>query len=195
MDELIIATHNQGKKREIESLLQGYVQTIYSAADLDLPEPVEDGDSFVANAKIKAIAAAKRAGKPALADDSGLSVMALDGAPGIYSARWGGEEKDFNKAMARVHQELGDAQDRSAHFVCVLALAFPDGRCEVFEGFARGRVVWPPRGEQGFGYDPMFCLDGMDQTFAEIDPAEKERLSHRAQAFEKFVNSVFKKAA
>lgn len=195
MKELVIATHNQGKKREIEALLSPYVEKLYSAADLDLAEPIEDGDSFIANAKLKALAAAKASGLPALADDSGLAVTALGGAPGIYSARWGGAEKDFNKAMARVQSELGTAEDRSAAFICVLALAQPDGSCEVFEGRVEGDVIWPPRGDKGFGYDPIFCARGMSQSFAEIDPAEKEAISHRADAFAKLVDGALKKAA
>lgn len=182
--ELVVATHNAGKVREIGDLLVGHVERVYSAGELGLPEPVEDGDTFKANALIKARAAAEASGKAALADDSGLAVNALDGAPGIYSARWGGEAKDFDMAMARVHAELGDNEDRSAYFVCALALVLPTGEEHVFEGRVDGDIVWPMRGTQGFGYDAIFVPKGREQTFAEIEPAAKHAMSHRARAFE-----------
>lgn len=191
-DELVVATHNKGKAREIAELLSPYVANFYTAGELDLPEPEETGSTFAENAILKAVAAAKGSGKPALADDSGLAVNALNGDPGIYSARWGGLEKDFNIAMKKVHEALGDAKDRSAYFVCTLALAWPDGHSEVFEGRVHGEIVWPMRGEKGFGYDPVFQANGYDITFAEMDPAEKQAISHRAQAFELLVQNCLK---
>ena len=184
-EDLVIASHNQGKVREIAELLKPYVSRFYSASDLDLAEPEETGKTFIANALLKARAAAEASGKVALADDSGLSVCALNGAPGIYSARWAGEPRDFNVAMERVHNELGDSSDRSAAFMCVLALAWPNGDAQTFEGRIDGEIVWPPRGERGFGYDPIFVAKGMQRTFAEIDPQDKHRISHRANAFQK----------
>ena len=187
---LVIASHNSGKIEEITALLMPFGVEAVSAAALDLPEPEETGDSFEANAALKAKAAAAASGSPALADDSGLVVPALDGAPGIYSARWAGPSKDFGEAMARVERELAD-KDRSAIFVAVLALAWPDGHLEWFRGEAPGRLVWPPRGKCGFGYDPMFIPDGGSLTFGELDPAEKHRISHRARAFAKLVAACF----
>ncbi|MAE50635.1 MAG: non-canonical purine NTP pyrophosphatase, RdgB/HAM1 family [Micavibrio sp.] len=184
-EDLVIASHNQGKVREIAELLKPYVSRFYSASDLDLAEPEETGKTFIANALLKARAAAEASGKVALADDSGLSVCALNGDPGIYSARWAGEPRDFNVAMERVHNELGDSADRSAAFMCVLALAWPNGDAQTFEGRIDGEIVWPPRGERGFGYDPIFVAKGMQRTFAEIDPQDKHRISHRANAFQK----------
>ena len=188
---LVIASHNPGKVREIGELLSPWSIEVVSASELNLPEPEETGDSFVSNAKLKADAAAIAAKLPALADDSGLAVTALDGAPGIYSARWGGETKDFDAAMARVNAELGDAADRSARFVCALALTWPDGHCEIFEGDVRGELVWPPRGTLGFGYDPMFVADGDSGSFGEISPAEKHAKSHRAVAFNRLISACF----
>ena len=185
-EELVIASHNAGKVREISALLAPYVSSFMSAADLGLEEPEETGKTFTENAVLKATLAAKASGRPALADDSG----ALNGDPGIYSARWEGEPRDFNVAMQKVHDALGDAQDRSAYFVCVLALAFPDGQVETFEGIVHGNIIWPPRGGNGFGYDPMFVADGMEQSYGEIDPAHKHEISHRALAFEKFRNAL-----
>ena len=184
-EDLVIASHNQGKVREIAELLKPYVSRFYSASDLDLAEPEETGKTFIANALLKARAAAEASGKVALADDSGLSVCALNGAPGIYSARWAGQPRDFNVAMERVHNELGDSADRSAAFMCVLALAWPNGDAQTFEGRIDGEIVWPPRGDHGFGYDPIFVAKGMQRTFAEIDPQDKHRISHRANAFQK----------
>ncbi len=191
-DELVVATHNKGKAREIAELLSPYVANFYTAGELDLPEPEETGSTFAENAILKAVAAAKGSGKIALADDSGLAVNALNGDPGIYSARWGGPDKDFNIAMKKVHEALGDAKDRSAYFVCTLALAWPDGHSEVFEGRVHGEIVWPMRGEKGFGYDPVFQANGYDITFAEMNPAEKQAISHRAQAFELLVQNCLK---
>lgn len=184
-EDLVIASHNAGKVKEISELLKPYAARFYSSAELDLEEPEETATTFVGNALLKARAAAKESGKVSLADDSGLSVHALGGDPGIYSARWAGEPRDFDKAMERVNEELGDSEDRSAAFICVLALAWPDGSVETFEGRVDGDIVWPPRGDKGFGYDPIFVAKGMSRTFAEIDPAEKHRISHRANAFTK----------
>lgn len=190
-ETLVLATHNKGKAREIAELLEPYVSGFVMAGELGLPEPEETGDTFEANAILKAKAAAIASGKPALADDSGLSVTALDGAPGIYSARWGGPEKDFDLAMRRVHEELGDTADRRAAFICVLALAWPNGHVESFAGRVDGQIVFPPRGDKGFGYDPIFIADGYDITFAEMDPVEKHKISHRANAFKLLVDRLF----
>ncbi|MEI6418616.1 MAG: non-canonical purine NTP pyrophosphatase, partial [Sphingomonadales bacterium] len=155
---------------------------VVSAGALGLPEPEETEDSFIGNARLKALAAALASGLPAIADDSGLCVDGLGGAPGIYSARWAGPEKDFGAAMARVHDELGD-KPRGAHFICALCVAWPDGHSEVVEGRVDGRLVWPPRGRNGFGYDPMFVMDGKIETYGEMPRAEKEADNHRARAF------------
>ena len=188
---LIIASHNSGKVREIGELLDPWPVEVVSAAELNLPEPEETGLTFAANAKLKAHAAALAAKLPALADDSGLSVNDLDGSPGIYSARWGGPEKDFDVAMARVNAEMGDATDRRAQFVCALALTWPDGHTEIFEGTVDGTLVWPPRGDRGFGYDPMFLGEGDTGTYGEIEPMEKHAKSHRAVAFRKLIDACF----
>jgi XTP/dITP diphosphohydrolase len=189
-DTLVIASHNQGKVREIAELLSAYVTHFPSAGALDLPEPDETETTFIGNAALKARAAAIGAGIPALADDSGLVVPALNGAPGIYSARWAGPGKDFGLAMRRVESELGDADSR-ASFVCALALAWPDGHAETVEGRVNGRLVFPPRGDLGFGYDPIFIAEGRDVTFAEMDPGEKHAISHRADAFRQLVARCF----
>lgn len=191
-DSLVIASHNPGKVREIAELLGPHVQRFVSAGELGLPEPEETGSSFIENAELKARAAAVGSGRIALADDSGLAVHALGGAPGIYSARWAGPGKDFRHAMERVQRELGDDPDRRAHFVCALSLAWPDGHCETVEGVVHGSLIWPPRGERGFGYDPMFVADGYDLTFGEMEPDRKHRISHRADAFEKLVDRCFR---
>ena len=177
--------------REISALLAPYVQDFTSAGDLGLAEPEEIGSTFIENAIIKAQAVAKESGEVALADDSGLAVTALGGDPGIYSARWAGPEKDFQKAMQQVHERLGDNSDRSAAFVCALALAWPDGHVETVEGRCEGRIIWPPRGEKGFGYDPVFVPDGHERTFAEMDIEEKQSFSHRARAFSALVTRCF----
>ncbi len=184
---LVIASHNPGKLREIDELLAAHGVETISAGSLGLPEPEETGSSFAANAAIKALAAATASGLPALSDDSGLVVTALDGKPGIHSARWAGPKRDFAEAMARVERELANQDNRSAHFICALCLAWPDGHCEVFEGRVNGKLVWPPRGDRGFGYDPMFQPDGYAITFGEMEPASKHAMSHRARAFEKFL--------
>lgn len=189
--DLVIASHNKGKLREIADLLAPFDVTVVSAGDLGLPEPEETGASFRDNALLKARAAAAASGKPALADDSGLSVEALHGEPGIYSARWAGPSRDFRAAMAKVNARLGGNPNRRASFVCVLALVFPDGREACFEGRVSGRLVWPPRGRNGFGYDAMFMANGEALTFGEMDPARKHRISHRADAFGKFISGVF----
>jgi XTP/dITP diphosphohydrolase len=189
-DRLVIASHNPGKVAEITELLTPFAIGVVSAGALGLPEPEETGDSFEANAALKARAATAGSGLPALADDSGLVVPALGGAPGIYSARWAGPDKDFAAAMARVERKLGH-RDRSANFVAVLALAWPDDAIAMFRGEVAGRLVWPPRGDRGFGYDPMFVPVGGSETFGEIEPAAKHRISHRARAFAKLVQACF----
>jgi XTP/dITP diphosphohydrolase len=188
---LVVASHNPGKVREIRALLGPHGIEPVGAAALGLPEPEETGLTFAANAELKARAAADTSGHAALADDSGLSVAALDGAPGIYSARWAGPAKDFNAAMARVEKELRDKGegDFAAHFTCALSLAMPHGEIRTFIGEVHGRLVFPPRGDSGFGYDPIFVADGMDRTFAEMEPGEKHAMSHRARAFEKLLHS------
>ena len=189
-DTLVIASHNKGKVREIAHLLGAYVRHFPSAGDLGLPEPEETETTFAGNAELKASAAAITGGLPALADDSGLVVPALDGAPGIYSARWAGPDKDFRVAMKRVETELA-GRDPSAHFVCALSLAWPDGQVETVEGRVYGRLVFPGRGEKGFGYDPIFIPDGHDITFGEMEPDSKHRMSHRADAFAQLVARCF----
>ena len=192
-DTLVIASHNPGKVREIAALLRPFGVAVKSAAELDLPEPKETGTTFTANAELKALAAAENSGVAALADDSGLVVTALKGEPGIYSARWAGPEKDFGVAMRKVEDELKGKDGRAAHFTCALALCWPDGHMETFEGFVHGTLVWPPRGTQGFGYDPVFQADGYTITFGEMDSDEKHRISHRARAFKKLVDACFQK--
>jgi XTP/dITP diphosphohydrolase len=189
-ERLVIASHNPGKVAEIGALLELYRVEAIGAGTLGLPEPDETEMTFEGNAALKAHAAAKASGLPSLADDSGLVVPALGGAPGIYSARWAGPTKDFSIAIDRVQRELG-AKDRRAHFVAVLALAWPDGEEAWFRGEVYGQLTWPPRGERGFGYDPIFIADGYDQTFGEIDPELKHRISHRARAFAKLVAACF----
>jgi XTP/dITP diphosphohydrolase len=189
---LIVASHNPGKVREIAELLAPLGLVVRGAAELGLGEPEETGASFAENAAIKARAAARDSGEAALADDSGLCVTALGGAPGIHSARWAGPDKDFYLAMARVERELKarSAKDFSAKFVCALALAAPSGETELFEGEVRGSLTFPPRGSHGFGYDPIFVAEGMSQTFGEIEPALKHTISHRARAFAKFARNL-----
>ena len=189
---LVIASHNPGKLREIADLLAPFGFELKGAAELGLPEPEETGATFAQNAILKARAAADASGLLALADDSGLAVTALGGAPGIYSARWAGADKDFASAMALVERELNEkgAKDFSAKFVSALALAHANGETEIFEGEVHGHLEFPPRGNKGFGYDPIFVMDGMNQTFGEIDPAIKRSISHRARAFEKLVKAL-----
>lgn len=192
--KLVIASHNAGKVREITALLGPYGMEPVSAGALGLDEPEETGATFLANAELKAVAAARAAGLPALADDSGLCVAALGGDPGIYSARWAGPDKDFGAAMRAVEDALnaqGPDAPRDAHFICALALAWPDGHVEAFEGRVDGTLVWPPRGDKGFGYDPIFQPTGHAISFAEMDPAAKHAMSHRADAFTQLVAAVF----
>lgn len=196
--KLVVASHNKGKIREINELLAPYGFDVVSAGDLALPEPEETGATFEANAELKAIAAAKASGLPALADDSGFCVEALDGAPGIYSARWAGPDKDFAMAMRTVEEKLQQKgattpEQRRGSFVAVLCLAWPDGHTEFFRGEVKGQIVWPPRGDRGFGYDPVFQPDGHERTFGEMTSEEKHgwsttkpALSHRARAFQLF---------
>ncbi len=189
--KLVLASHNKGKLREIESLLQPHGIEVVSAGDLGLPEPVEDAPDFAGNARIKAVAAATASGLPALSDDSGFCVAALGGAPGVLSARWAGPAKDFAAAMATVQQRIGDNSDRRAWFIAALCLAWPDGHTETFLGRIDGAVVWPPRGDKGFGYDPMFVPAGGMLTFGEMEPDEKHAISHRARAFNQVLISCF----
>ena len=189
---LVLASHNKGKLREIAELVEPFGLNVKSAGELGLPEPEETEPTFEGNAILKARAAASASGLPALSDDSGLCVTALEGAPGIYSARWAGEAKDFAAAMARVERELKakGATDRSAKFVCALALALPTGEHRIFVGEVHGTLVFPPRGTRGFGYDPIFVMDGMRETFGEIDPDLKHSISHRAKAFAKLKQAL-----
>ena len=189
--QLVVASHNAGKVREIKALLGPHGIEPISAGSLGLPEPEETGTTFAANAEIKALASAKASRHAALADDSGLCVDALDGAPGIYSARWAGPTKDFRIAMTRIHDELRDKglTTSAAKFVCALCVALPGGEFKTFEGEVHGHLTFPPRGDHGFGYDPIFVANGMEQSFAEIDPAKKHAISHRARAFEKLLHS------
>ncbi len=178
---LIIATHNLGKLREMAALLAPFAVEAVSAGSLGLPEPAEDAPDFAGNARIKALTAAST-GAPALADDSGFCVAALGGAPGVLSARWAGPERDFSAAMARVWREMEGTTDRRAWFVSALCLAWPDGETATFIGRVAGEVVWPPRGDRGFGYDPIFVPAGGTETYGEMDPDRKHATSHRAQA-------------
>lgn len=188
---LVIATHNAGKLAEIDHLMKPFGVDVVSAGSLGLPEPEETGTTFIANAELKALAAATASGLPALADDSGVCVEGLDGAPGIYSARWAGPGKDFAAAMTKINQLLGPNPNRRAYFISALALAWPDGHIETFEGRIDGNMVWPPRGTRGFGYDPMFQPDGHAITCGEMDPEVKHAMSHRAIAFRKLVAACF----
>ena len=189
--KLVLASHNPGKVREIHDLLAPFGTDVVSAGTLGLPEPAETEDSFIGNAKLKALAATQASGLPALADDSGLAVTALDGAPGIYSARWAGPSKDFGAAMAKVLKLLQPATDRSAEFVCALALAWPDGHCNCFEGRVAGTIIDGPRGAKGFGYDPIFLPVGGTLTFGEMEADAKHAISHRAIAFRQLVEACF----
>ncbi|HXZ02126.1 MAG TPA: RdgB/HAM1 family non-canonical purine NTP pyrophosphatase [Stellaceae bacterium] len=192
---LVVATHNKGKLGEIAALLRPFAIEVAGAGALGLPEPEETGETFEANAALKARAAAQASGLPALADDSGLAVPALGGAPGVHSARWAGPERDFARAMREVEARLAGHADRSARFVAVLALAWPDGHVETFRGEAPGHLVFPPRGTRGFGYDPIFVPEGGRETFGEMDPAHKHAISHRADAFRKLAAACFAREA
>lgn len=201
LGDLVIATHNDGKLREITALLGPYGMMPVSAGGLGLPEPDETGTSFAENALIKARAAVEATGRVALADDSGLCVAALGDAPGVYTADWaekasfeGGPGRDWYMAMGKVEGKLAEQRpdvDRSARFFSTLALVWPDGHHELFEGSVTGTLVWPPRGQRGFGYDPVFMIDGDTRTFGEMDPADKQEIDHRADAFAKLVAAVF----
>ena len=199
-DRLVLATHNAGKLSEFQALMKPLGILVHSSADLDLPEPVEDGLTFEANAVLKAEAALKRSGLPCLADDSGLEVFGLGGAPGIYSARWAGPDRDFAVAMTRVRDELGRVSgsfaqaDKRARFIAVLCLIWPDGHREIVEGDVLGHLVDPPRGSGGFGYDPMFQPEGQDLTFGEMPPEAKRKLSHRARATDRLLERCFSAA-
>jgi XTP/dITP diphosphohydrolase len=191
-DRLVVASHNPGKVKEIKELIAPFgIQTL-GAAELGLPEPEETGSTFADNARLKAQAAAKESGLPSLSDDSGLCVDALDGAPGIYSARWAGPDKDFRVAMRRIEELLSakDVPDKRAHFVCALAVAAPGEETDIYEGRVFGTLAFPPRGDKGFGYDPIFLPEGYRFTFGEMDPREKHAMSHRARAFAKFVKQA-----
>ncbi len=195
-DQLLVATHNAGKLAEITEILAPHGVSVVGAGDMDLPEPEETEDTFMGNARIKAHAAAKATGLPALSDDSGITIDALDGAPGVYTADWAetGNGRDFMKAMTRANDEItakGADAPRSAQFRCTLVLAWPDGHDEVFEGVMAGDLVWPIRGEGGFGYDPMFMPDGYDVTCAEMPKEEKNQISHRGRALKAFVEGCF----
>ena len=190
--KLVLASHNSGKGVEISDLLEPFGPDLVSAGELGLPEPEETGATFIANAELKALAATEGSGLPALADDSGLVVPALGGDPGIYSARWAGPRKNFRSAMRKVEDGLRGEKDRAAHFVSALTLAWPDGHTVSVEGTVQGELIWPPRGDRGFGYDPVFVAVGYDVTFGEMDPVEKHQISHRADAFRKLVALCFK---
>ncbi|EDZ45372.1 Ham1 family [Rhodobacterales bacterium Y4I] len=194
--KLLVATHNKGKLSEIAEILAPYGVTVIGAGEMNLPEPEETEDTFVGNARIKAHAAAKATGLPALSDDSGITIDALNGAPGVYTADWAEtpDGRDFKMAMTRANDELtaaGAAAPRTAQFRCTLVVAWPDGHDEVFEGVMAGQLVWPIRGGHGFGYDPMFQPDGYEITCAEMDPAEKNKISHRGKALAQFVQGCF----
>lgn len=187
--KIVLATHNIGKVKEMQAMLDPFGITVLSADDLKLSEPEENGKTFIENAKIKALCAAKEANMPALADDSGLCVHALDNRPGIYSARYNEPKKNgFMYAMEKLNEELGDQKDRSAHFSCAIVIAWPDGQTEEFEGKVNGTLCWPPKGEKGFGYDPMFVPNGYQLSFAELPAEEKNKISHRARALKLFTD-------
>src|SRR5580658_1840408 len=188
---LVLASHNNGKLAELTDLLRPYQIEIVSAGALGLPEPEETAPDFAGNARIKAMAAATATNLPAFSDDSGFCVAALAGEPGVLSARWGGPEKDFAKAMEMVNERVGDAADRRAWFVAALCLAWPDGHTETYVGRVNGTMIWPPRGTHGFGYDPMFLPEGGSETFAEMPSDIKHGVSHRARAFDQAMRSCF----
>lgn len=192
--ELVVATHNKGKLRELNEMFKGRVAKLSSASDYGVESPEETGTTFIENALIKAQVVAKATGKPALADDSGICISALNGAPGVYSADWAeepGKPRDFYMAMERVRKEMGASTDKKAHFVSCLVLAWPDGHYEAVEGYAHGTISFPPRGEKGFGYDPIFVPDGETRSYGEMEQSEKEQTSHRADAFRKLLAKCF----
>jgi XTP/dITP diphosphohydrolase len=190
---LVIASHNKGKVREIGDLLRPFNVEAVSAGDLGLPEPDETGTTYIENAELKARAASSAANLPALADDSGFGVRVLNGDPGLYSARWAGPSKDFTFAMRTVWEKMQATgnPDRHGEFVCALSLAWPDGHCESFEGRLPGMVIWPPRGDKGFGYDPMFVAEGHTLSFGEMEAEAKHAISHRAIAFNQLIRACF----
>lgn len=195
--KLVIASHNRGKVAEIGAMIAPFGMDVICAADANIPEPEETGTTFAANAELKARHSAACSGLAALADDSGLVIPAIGGAPGVYSARWAGHGKDFSVAFTRIKKELaeaGAAENAPAYFACVLCLCLPEGKTEFFEGRVDGTLTFPPRGQKGFGYDPIFIPTGYGLTFAEIDPAEKNRISHRAKAFAQFIQSMEQRA-
>lgn len=189
--KIVLASHNKGKLREFSDLLSPHGIEMVSAGELGLPEPDETAPDFAGNARIKALAAAQASGMPAFSDDSGFCVAALGGEPGVLSARWGGPEKDFSKAMALANERMGQSADRRAWFVAALCLAWPDGHTETFQGRVDGTAIWPPRGDKGFGYDPMFVPLGGTETFGEMDPDAKHEISHRARAFAQVLAACF----
>ncbi|HQT80011.1 MAG TPA: RdgB/HAM1 family non-canonical purine NTP pyrophosphatase [Rhodopila sp.] len=190
-ERLVLASHNPGKLREIEALVRPLGIEVVSAGTLGLPEPAEDAPDFAGNARIKALAAATASGLPALSDDSGFCVAALGGEPGVLSARWAGPDKDFAAAMAAVYRKMEASEDRRAWFIAALCLAWPDRHTETFLGRIDGTVAWPPRGDKGFGYDPMFVPAGDSLTFGEMDPEAKHAVSHRARAFAQMLRACF----
>lgn len=193
--KLVIASHNEGKVREIRELLSSYDIEVISGAEFNLPEPEETGKTFLENAAIKSDFFAKETNLPSLADDSGLVVPALGGAPGIFSARWAGEKRDFSVAIEKVKEELTNKgtlpRGQAAHFICALSLTWPDGHREQFEGRVEGSLTFPPRGKKGFGYDPIFEPEGYGMTFAEMEGDDKHSISHRADAFNQLVSACF----
>ena len=193
--KIVIATHNQGKLAEFAELLEPHGVSAVSAGELGLAEPEETETTFAGNARIKAVAAMKASGLIALSDDSGLCVEALAGEPGVYTADWAGPDRDWTRAMRLVEEKLQakgavTPEQRKAYFACTLCVVWPDAQERIFEGRAHGTLTWPPRGQLGHGYDPMFVADGQSLTFAELDPAEKNRISHRAKALEKLVRDL-----
>ncbi|MCK5296294.1 MAG: RdgB/HAM1 family non-canonical purine NTP pyrophosphatase [Alphaproteobacteria bacterium] len=190
-EKLVIASHNKGKVSELAEMMKPYHVKVISATKLNLDEPEENGITFIENAVIKAVAAVKASGMPALADDSGLAVHALDGKPGIHTARWAGADKNFPMAMKLVEDKLKGKKDRTAHFVCAIALAWPDGHVETFEGKVYGEMTWPMTGDKGFGFDPVFIPKGHTITFGEMNPKIKHEISHRAQAINMLVKACF----
>lgn len=191
LKEIVVATHNKGKIAEIRNLLADKIPHLEFAGELGLEEAEETGSSFAENAKIKAVAVMEATGKIAIADDSGLAVNALGGKPGVYSGRWAEDDngnRDFFLAMQRLWEKIKNEEDKTAYFITVIAIAFPDGRVEFVEGRVDGRIIYPPRGEKGFGYDPIFLPDGYQKTFAEMSREEKQQISHRGKALQKFIN-------
>lgn len=182
--KVVIASHNPGKVKELHAILRPFNIEVLGASDMNLEEPVEDGDSFEENARIKALYTSNETGLVAISDDSGLVIPALNGAPGIYSARWAGPEKNYQRAMNLIKEQLG-SNEKKAYFTCALAVALPSGSCSTFVGHVFGVLSFPPRGTKGFGYDPIFQPDGFSETFGEMDPRQKHTISHRAKAFEK----------